>query len=640
MSVLKHAYKSIIYKMAVSFYMILPFAAFCQKPNIVWITIEDTSPEFIGCYGNSQVKTPNIDALAAVGIRFTNAFSTNTVCSPSRHTIITGIRTVEDGCGNHRSTFKIPAYVKGFVSYLKQAGYFTSNNQKTDYNIDNAKAFIAQNWTIQGGKADFTKRENKLQPFFSVFNFNESHQSRTVGNSKDWYEKNILNQLAANEIIQPDGLEVPPFYKDNGNNRRNMARLYNALQVTDKKVGSIIKLIKDAGEWENTIVFFFSDHGQGMPRFKTNSSRLGSQVPMIVRIPDKYKQLFNIKPGNTFDELVTFEDLAPTMISLLTYEDKPAYMMGRIFMGKQKEKTDNIFWCSRDNTDEVIDMGRTVILDDYVYTRIYYPHLPVLQQQAYYNRSDMLMQMRSDFKSKMLDSLQASIFMPRSAEYLFNKKTDRWETINLIKDKKYVAILTKMRQLLRTRQIQYQDMGFLPETVLADIDLKDTLLNWKKKNYHIEKYLNAAEMVGMGKQFVPQQIKLLTDEDSVLRYWAATGLRNQSAVDLNKSELLKIFKEEKSDFVKVELADVLHAIFNDEYMLQWISDLIVRSPNSYIVRQAAMKLANNEHLPEEIIEKIKRVREEVIAKHKGNVNYPIKAALGTVIKLKMNDDDN
>lgn len=621
-----------------SAFLVLPFVAMCQQPNIVWITIEDTSPDFIGCYGNKQVKTPNIDMLAKEGVRFTNAFSTNTVCSPSRHTIITGVRTAEDGCGNHRSTFKIPSYMKGFASYLKAAGYFTSNNQKTDYNIENAKEFITGNWSMQGGKADFTKRENKSMPFFSVFNFNESHQSRTVGNTKDWYEKNILNQLKPEEIIQPDDLEVPPFYQNDADNRRNMARLYNALQVTDKKVGGIIQMIKDAGEWDNTIVFFYSDHGQGMPRFKTNSSRLGSQVPMIVRVPEKFKHLFNMKNGTDFTELVTFEDLAPTIISIATNRPKPFYMKGRIFMGSKKEKADNIFWCSRDNTDEVIDMGRTVIVGDYVYTRIYYPHLPVLQQQSYYNRSDMLVQMRSDFKNKELDSLQASIFMPRSAEYLFNRKTDRWETINLVNNKAYVAVLQKMRMLLKQQQFKYKDIGFLPETVLAQVDATDTIATWKHKKYAFEKYYAAASMVGMGKQHEVKQIQLLNDKDSIVRYWAVIGLMSQTVSSLNKAALLNAFAKEKSDFVKVELADLLYRNYKEEKYLLFLTDIIENSSNAYIVRQAAMKLANADELPAAVVEKIKLIRVAVMAKHKGDVNYPIRAALGTVLKLKVEDD--
>jgi arylsulfatase A-like enzyme len=623
--------------------LLFPNIVLCQsaKPNIVWITIEDTSPDFIGCYGNSQVKTPNIDALAKEGIKFTNAFSTNTVCSPSRHTIITGVRTAQDGCGNHRSQFKIPSFITGFPFVLKAAGYFTSNNSKTDYNIDNPKAFVKQNWTEQGGKANFNLRTNKSQPFFSVFNFNESHQSRTVGNSKAWYEKEILSKLSADEIIKPDELEVPPFYKNNANNRKNIARLYNCLKVTDNEVGRIIKMIKDAGEWDNTIVFFFSDHGQGMPRFKTNASRLGSQVPFIIRFPEKYKNLLPQKAGTSINELVTFEDLAPTTISIATQEKKPAYMTGRIFLGNQKQATDNVFWGTRDNTDEVIDLGRTIIKDDFVYTRIYQPHLPVLQQQAYYNRSDMLQEMRNDFMNNELDSLQASIFKPRSAEYLFNRKNDRWETVNLAKDKKHATVLAAMRTLNQQKIKTYADLGFLPEVVIAQINVTDTLLVWKQKNYNINKYVEVAEMVGMGKQFITTQTGLLNNKDSVIRYWAVIGLRNQQTIHLNKAALIAAYVKETSAMVKIELADLLFAHFKEPNVLNDLAQLIATSQNEYIVRHAAMRLANIDNLPESIINQIKKIKPIVSATFKSTgLSYPINAALGTVLKINVVDDAN
>jgi arylsulfatase A-like enzyme len=620
--------------------LLMPVVIFAQqiKPNIVWITMEDTSPDFIGCYGNAQVKTPNIDALAVEGIRFTNAHSTNTVCSPSRHTIITGIRTAADGAGHHRSAYKIPASVKGFASYLKNAGYFTSNNSKADYNINNEKLFIQQNWTMQGAKADFTNRENKTQPFFAVFNVDESHQSRSMTNKNTWYEKNVLSQLQPEEIIQPNGLEVPPFYKNDDNSRRSIARLYNSIQAADKKVGQFIKMIKDAGEWDNTIVFFFADHGQGMPRFKTNASRLGTQVPFVIRFPEKYKYLIKSSTNNSFNDLVTFEDLAPTMIHLTTGSVAPNFMKGRIFLGDKIQATDNVFWGCRDNADEVIDMGRTIIKGDYIYERIYYPHLPVLQREVYFDKSDIVKQMRSDYANGNLDSLQASIFKPRSAEYLFNIKTDKWETINLALDKKYATLLTEMRKLNQQKIKAYNDIGFLHQTVLAQIDKSDTLLVWKNKNYNVAKYLPVAEMVGMGKKYLAKQVSLLSDKDSIKRYWAVVGLRNQEAADLNNTLIMKAFENEKSDFVKIELVDVLFSKFNNVDMLNWTTDMIINSSNSYIVRQAAMKLANNEKLPPAIIEKLKVNVKVILEKNKGEMNYAIQSAISSAIGVNMEED--
>jgi len=115
-----------------------------RKPNILWITIEDTSPQFIGCYGNKDARTPVIDQLANEGVRFTNAFSTGTVCSPSRSCIITGVKTYKMGTGNHRSNYPIPGFIKGFPYYMQQEGYYTTNNSKTDYNVGNVEAFTEE----------------------------------------------------------------------------------------------------------------------------------------------------------------------------------------------------------------------------------------------------------------------------------------------------------------------------------------------------------------------------------------------------------------------------------------------------------------------------------------------------------------
>ncbi len=608
-----------------------------KQPNIVWISIEDTSPDFIGCYGNKQVKTPNIDALATEGVRFTRAYSTNVVCSPSRHTIITGVRTAEDGCGNHRSQFKVPIALKGFASYLKNAGYFTSNNAKTDYNLANEKAFIENNWTAQGNKAEYTQRKENAQPFFSIFNVNQSHQSYTAVFSNVWYEKNVLSTLKKEEIISADGLEVPPFYRQNDTNRMNMARLYNCLRATDNEVGRLVKMLKDKGEWDNTIVIFFSDHGQGMPRFKTNASRLGHQVPFIIRFPEKYKSLMPAKMGGTYDDLVTFEDFAPTLLSLAGLP-KPDYMKGRIFLGDKKEPTDNVFWGCRDNTDEVIDMGRTVIKGDFAYERIYFPHRPILQQHSYWNRAEMVGQMRNDFQNKTLNELQASFFMPRVAEYLFNLKADPWETVNLAHKKEYEKVLLEMRQINQTKMKIYGDLGFLPENVLAQIDKTQAIRDWKQPNYNFKKYAAVAEMVGMGKGFIPQQMNLLADKDSVVRFWAAIGLRNQKANDLSKSKLKKAYDMEQSEMVKIELVGVFIHLFQDKTKLQDLVNIIAKSPNAYATRQAATHLENYADLPDAIAEQIRQIRPEVLERHKASaMSYPITAALGVILKEKIEE---
>src|SRR5690554_4854291 len=261
------------------FFLSLP-GVFAQKPNILWITIEDTSPQFIGCYGNEAASTPVIDGLAKEGVRFTNAFSTGTVCSTSRSTIITGVRTYELGTGNHRSQYPVPEYIKGFPYYLQQQGYYVTNNSKTDYNLGNEKDFIQEAWHESSPKAGWWDREEG-QPFFAVFNYNDSHQSRTMTHSYSWYEQEVLGQLPLDQQIGEDEFEMPPFYRDSPEMRRQLARVYNSIKLTDNKIGELLARLKTDGLMDETIILFFADHGEGIPRGKTNGINLGYRVPMV-----------------------------------------------------------------------------------------------------------------------------------------------------------------------------------------------------------------------------------------------------------------------------------------------------------------------------------------------------------------------
>ena len=196
-------------KLLILFLLVSTFAH-AQKPNILWVTIEDTSPQFIGCYGNEDASTPVIDQLAREGVRFTNAFSTGTVCSPSRSTLITGVRTYKMGTGNHRSQYPIPEFIKGFPYYLQKEGYYVTNNSKTDYNIANAEEFTREAWNESSNKAGWWNRQSG-QPFFSVFNFMESHQSRTMTHPYEWYQEKVLDQLPKDDRISESSFEMPRF---------------------------------------------------------------------------------------------------------------------------------------------------------------------------------------------------------------------------------------------------------------------------------------------------------------------------------------------------------------------------------------------------------------------------------------------
>ena len=332
-----------------------------DRPNILWITFEDTSPQFVGCYSNENAETPVMDFMASQGVRFESAFSKGTVCSPSRSAIITGVPTYKMGSGNHRSSFPIPEEIKGFPKYLKDNGYYVTNNSKTDYNIANVNQFTQETWHESSNQAGWWNRKND-QPFFSVFNIPDSHQSRTMSMPYEWYEKNViqyllpkqkatnnsdedlpkntkliplkpeaLNRFHTKHVISDKAFEMPPIYRDTDAMRKQVARVYNSIKLTDIKMGNILHRLHEDHLMDDTIVFIFADHGEGIPRGKTNGIGLGYRVPFIIWFPEKYKHLSPWGTGGIVtDDIIDFEDLAPTLLQITGIEI-PNYMKGHPF---------------------------------------------------------------------------------------------------------------------------------------------------------------------------------------------------------------------------------------------------------------------------------------------------------------------
>jgi arylsulfatase A-like enzyme len=508
------------------------------KPNILWITIEDTSPQFIGCYSNKDARTPVIDKLANEGVRFTNAFSTGTVCSPSRTAIITGVKTYQTGTGNHRSKYPVPEFIKGFPYYLQQEGYYTTNNQKTDYNVAGEKEFIQEAWNESSGKAGWWNRQPG-QPFFAVFNFNESHQSRTMTEPYKWYEENILKELSAKERIGDNDFDMPPFYLDSPEMRKQFARVYNSIALTDKRIGELLARLEKDELTDSTIIFFYADHGEGMPRGKTNGINYGYRVPFIVWFPDMYRHLSPWGTGGIVtDELVDFTDLAPTLISLAGGE-LPRHLEGRPFIGNQRKETVSHLFLSSDRSDNGIDMVRSVTDGRYVYSRNFMPFINEARYIRYMEIGEIKQQMRNDLKEKKLNPLQQSLFEERPAEFLFDIENDLWETKNLAADPEYSSILEKMRKLIKEEVIVSRDVMFLPEYELGEITETTSLYQFRlnEKHYPVQEIYETAILAGFrDKKIAAEQIRLLNSTNKIKRYWAVLGLRSQPLEYINENQ--------------------------------------------------------------------------------------------------------
>lgn len=591
------------------------------KPNILWITIEDTSPQFIGAYGNKYANTPNIDSLAASGIRFTNAFSTGTVCSPSRSCIITGIKTYKLGTGNHRSSIPVPDYIKGFPYYLQQAGYYCTNHQKTDYNVAKAKEFIQQAWNENSGKAGWWGRKPG-QPFFAVFNYMESHQSRTMTWSYEQYKKEIYDKLPLNERIGDNDFPMPPIYDDSPEMRKQFARVYNSIKYTDNEIGALLEKLDQDHLRDSTIIFFYADHGEGMPRGKTNGINYGYRVPMVIWFPKMYAYLSPWgKAGSVSTELVDFEDLAPTVISLAQGK-VPDYMTGRILVGPHRSNPANQLFLSNDRADNSPDMVRTITDGRFVYSRNFMPYEPELRYIRYMEIGEIKQQMRTDLKADKLNRFQQSLFKPRAPEMLFDIKNDPWEMHNLANDPKYAKQLANYRKTLCAHMISEQDILLLPEYQTNLISASGKYLfeyRQDPKLFPVKEIADVASLSGFrNKETAKQQANLLNSKNEIIRYWAMMGLHCQYAGDLNayQSQINKAMDDNYPP-VKIIAAATAYNNFGskkgEEVLKKYSLD-----PNNDLALMAVNFLLYVKH-PEPFIQTIRE------AKVKQGTSYNVKA---------------
>ena len=551
------------------FSVLLVFAQQKQadRPNILWITIEDTSPQFIGAYGNKDARTPNIDQLAKEGMRFTNAFSTGTVCSPSRSAIITGIKTYKLGTGHHRSKVPTPDYIKGFPFYLRQHGYFTSNNKKTDYNLAAGQSFVREAWNESSGKAGWWQRKPG-QPFFSVFNYIESHQSKTMTLPFDEYKNQILDHLKPEEMIADSDFKMPPIYHDSPEMRKQFARVYNSIRYTDKLIGDLLTRLEKDNLKDSTIIFFYADHGEGMPRGKTNGIDYGYRVPFIVWFPSMYKHLSPWgKSGVVTDELIDFEDLAPTILELAGAK-APDYLKGRILIGKNRLEPVKQIYLSSDRSDNGPDLVRTITNGRYVYSRNFMPFQPELRFIRYMEVGEIKQQMRRDLKAGKLDSLQKSLFEPRQPESLYDIENDQWETRNLALEPEYQDMLKNFRKDIGAHIVAERDILLLPEYKTNMISATTTPYEYRQDSskYPVKEIYAAASLSGFRDLATAQkQIEFLKSKNEDVRYWAILGMRSQHQ-DVQKKFRNEILKALKDNYppVSITAAAIAYNIFQNK----------------------------------------------------------------------------
>lgn len=453
--------------------VVLPFLSikglFAQQtaqpspPNIVWIVCEDLSPQHLESYGGTGGKTPFLNALAAESVQYNQVFATAGVCAPSRAALITGAYQTSIGAMHMRtlatSAVTLDAYPPGFKGYstllpagmktypelLRSAGYYTSNNSKEDYQFESPVTM----WDESGAKAHYRNRPDSTQPFFSIFNFMVTHESQV------WMREH--EEL----LVRPEEVSVPPVYPDDSLTRRVLARFISNAMRMDKQVGEVVAQLKEDGLYENTIILFFSDHGDGMPYFKRELYDRGLRAPLLIKAPF-------LEAGSQSNELISFVDFAPTLLSLAGVPI-PESMQGQAFLGQQKSATPRKYsFAARDRMDSEYDRVRAVTDGEFKYIRNYMPEKPNYQNVKYRLQNPLMIHLLELNSKGLLNANQARWFAPtKPAEELYDTKTDPWEFKNLIGNPLYEEKLRELRNAHEDWVLTYGDLGALDEMTMV-----------------------------------------------------------------------------------------------------------------------------------------------------------------------------
>ncbi|MCA9104448.1 MAG: sulfatase-like hydrolase/transferase [Planctomycetales bacterium] len=425
-----------------------------QRVNLLWISCEDISPQ-LGCYGFAPAYTPNLDQLAREGARFDGAFTPAGVCAVVRSGVITGTYAVSIGSQHMRSRIVPEAGIRCFTEYLREAGYFCTNRSKTDYQFEAPLTA----WDRQGNRHEDWREREPGQPFFSVINLTMTHESQVRHPARQ--HEQLMERLDPQARHDPDAIAdtLPPYFPDTPAVRQDWAWYHDNISAMDAEVGRILARLEEDGLADNTLVVFWSDHGQGLPRGKRWLYDSGTHIPMIARWPGM------LEPGQTREDLVSVLDLPATMLAVAGVE-RPEYFVGRVLLGPDQEPEPEYLFLHRDRMDEALDQTRGVRSRRFRYLRNYEPSRGYAQGIRYMDLMPTMREWREAERAGTLSDVQRAWFRtPKPLEEFYDLQADPHEVENLIDDPRFAAEVTAMRQALEEWQVAVGDQGMLPEPV-------------------------------------------------------------------------------------------------------------------------------------------------------------------------------
>lgn len=539
-----------------------------SHPNILWLVSEDNGP-FLGAYGDRLAHTPAIDGLAKQGVLYANAFSNSPVCAPTRFGIISGMYPESCGPAHHmRAKGRVPAFLHGFPKYLSEAGYYCTNNVKTDYNAD---LDMESMWHESSPSAHWRNRPRdgrQSAPFFAVFNFMTTHESRMFKETKG--------------RVRPQDVRVPAYLPDSPEVRQDIASYYNLMEQMDGEVAAHLAALDAAGLAEDTIVFYYSDNGGVLPRSKRYCYDEGLRVPLIARFPAKWAHLAPAEAGSTVSTPVSLVDLAPTVLTIAGV-DPPAHMQGVSLVHAKGKRTPYVFGM-RNRMDERYDMIRTVRDERYRYIRNYAPHRPYGQHQAFEWQMESYRAWQTEHLVGRLNAVQERFFREKPAEEFYDLVADPDQIDNLIDAPAHRERIAAMRAALDAHLLEINDNGFIPES--SPLEGYDASRG--PGAYPLKQVMQVAD-AAMRRD--PRQAvqfgESLAHDNEVIRYWSAQGLLMLKAGAAPARPALEAcFIGDSSPQVRIVAAEALTWLGAPDRPVRYLGEVLSTHPDARVRLQS------------------------------------------------------
>ena len=527
----------------------LAFGA-APRPNIVWLTTEDNAACWYRLYNPAGAPMPNVERLAKEGIVFNNVYSCSPVCSPARSTLISGCYAPRLGAQWHRKILpvKLPPGLHMFPWYLRQAGYYTTNNSKEDYNF--APSEKADVWDESSPRASYHNRRPG-QPFFHVQNFGRTHESQLFPNKDN-------SELETD----PNSVVLFPYHPDTPLFRNKYAHYLDLQREVDWQIGDFIRQLEKDGLLDDTFIFQFGDNGGVLPGSKGYAREDGLHVALIVYVPKNWQHLVPAPRGSRVDGVVQFVDLGPTVLNLAGVPI-PEGMDGKPFLGPgvtlEELNQRNQAFGYADRFDEKYDLVRFLRKGKYTYWRNYQSFNFDGLYNEYRNKQAAYREWWDLYQKGKLNPVQRAFFEPKPPECLFDIEKDPHETVNLANDPHYAEVLADMRRTMHDWVTGLPDLGFIPEPVFVRESQGDGYSYGQRNKQRIARLVEIADwQLRPFPEVAPMLEKVLQADDPLERYWAvitcsAFGKEARSLAD----SIRKIAASDPDRLVRMRAAEFL-----------------------------------------------------------------------------------